>query len=486
MAIQLPMFKRKDGEEQPYIPAGPFKIRIPGVHWGIEMTEVVQAMVMFVTGLGAIAVMQDVFGMSFAVALTIVCIHELAYCSHQMLGDPIIPGWITPSIPLMLAYLLKYGMGVERIQALIACQVILGLLFLILGTTGLAKKLLDFVPKAMQAGIILGAGIAAIIGKYCFAPTGNGIMKYPFSISIGGLLALYLLFSKGFTEKVRAEGPDSKSLFVKIANYGMVPGIVVGILVGWMVGEIPLPKFEGGIIFIPHFRELISGYSIFGVGIPSIHLWIAAIPMALVAYIIAFGDMIVGRTVIEEANRVRTDEYIDMDPNRLNLMCGIRNVFEGLVSPFVPLGGPLWAGMTVAVAERYKLGRKAMDSIFGGSGSFNWMKFISCMILPLVYIFKPALPVALSLTLLIQGFACVFISMKMVDSNAELGVAGITGGALAVAGPAMGLAVGLTLSFFLLGARSFNVKKFDEENQSSNIDTVPAQPEEDLVKINVE
>jgi len=463
MAIQVPMFKRKNGEEQPYIPAGPFKIRIPGVHWGIEMTEVVQAMVMFVTGLGAVAVLQDVFGMSFEVALTIVCIHELAYCTHQILGDPIIPGWITPSIPLMLAYLLKYGMGVERSHALIACQVTLGLLFLILGSTGLAKKLLDFVPKAMQAGIILGAGVAAIIGKYCFSPTGTGITKYPFSITIGGLVALYLLFSKGFTERVRKEGPDSKSIFVKIANYGMVPGIIVGILVGWIVGEIPLPKFEGGIIFIPHLKELIEGYSIFGVGIPPLKIWMAAVPMALVAYIIAFGDMIVGRTLIEEANKIREDEFIDMDANRLNLMCGLRNVFEGCVSPFVPLGGPLWAAMTVAVSERYKLGRKAMDSIFGGSGSFNIMKFLSCMILPLVCIFKPALPVALSLTLFIQGFACVYISMKMVRSNAELGVAGITGGALAVAGPTIGLAVGLVLSFVLLGTGAFNVKKFEDQ-----------------------
>ncbi|HOO46525.1 MAG TPA: hypothetical protein PLM29_09870, partial [Deltaproteobacteria bacterium] len=88
MAIQVPAFKRRDGEEQPFIPAGPFKIRIPGVHWGIEMTEVIQAMVMFVTGLGAIAVLQDAFGMSFAVALTIVCFHELTYCTHQVLGDP--------------------------------------------------------------------------------------------------------------------------------------------------------------------------------------------------------------------------------------------------------------------------------------------------------------------------------------------------------------------------------------------------------------
>ncbi len=467
MAIQLRSYKRKDGEEQPYIPAGIFKIRFPGIHYGIEMAEVLQAMVMFVTGLGAIAVLQDTFGMPFAVALTIVCLHELAYCLHQLMGDPIISGWITPAIPLMLAFLLKYGMGVERIQALIAIQVTLGILFLFLGSTGIAKWLLDFIPRAMQSGIIFGAGMAAIIGKYCFSPTGTGITKYPFSITIGGLIVLYMLFSKGFSEKIHGSGVDSKSLFVKLAHYGMVPGMVVGLLVGWIVGEIPLPQFEKGFIFIPHVKEVISTYSIFGAGIPPLKVWISVIPMAVVAYIVGFGDMIVGTTVIEEANEARKDEYIDMDPNRLNLLCGIRNVLEGTVAPTVTLAGPVWAGLTVAVAERYKLGRNAMDSIFGGSGSFNWMKAISCFILPLVCIFKPVLPVALSLTLLTQGFACVYIAMKMVRSNVELGVAGLTGGALAVAGPAMGLGVGLVLSFLLLGWRSFNEKKHTDIKQQT-------------------
>jgi hypothetical protein len=115
--------------------------------------------------------------------------------------------------------------------------------------------------------------------------------------------------------------------------------------------------------------------------------------------------------------------------------------------------------MTVAVTERYKLGRKAMDSIFGGSGSFNFMKFASCLILPLVCIFKPALPVALSLTLMIQGFACAYIAMRLVHTNSERGVAGVTGGALAAGGPLVGLAVGLVLSFVLLGKEAFTEKE---------------------------
>jgi len=448
MAIMLPTARRKDGEEQPYIPLGIFKLRLPFVHWGVEISEVLQAMVMFVSGMGAIAALQDVFGMSFEVALTIVCFHELTYCLHQILGDPVIPGWISPALPLMVTFITSFSSMGDRIHALIATQLMVGVLFFILGITGVAQKLLNIVPKPLQAGIILGAGISAIIGKYCFSPTGTGFNSYPFSITVGGLFALYMLYSSGFHEKV-ADNPGS--FFAKVANYGIMPGVGVGIIVGWIVGEIPLPQFQPGLFFIPHVSTVFKTYSIFGAGIPPLEIWLKVLPMAVVAYIIAFGDMIIGRTVVQEANTFRPDEKIDCDANRLNLLCAIRNFLEGCFAPTITLAGPLWAAMAISVSERYKLGRKAMDSIFGGAGSFNIMKFLSCLILPLVCIFKPALPVALSLTLMIQGFACTYIAMRMAKSDSDLGIAGITGGALAVGGPAMGLAVGLALCFVIQG-----------------------------------
>lgn len=457
MAIMLPTARRKDGEEQPYIPMGIFKFRLPFVHWGVEIPEVLQAMVMFVTGMAACTALQDVFGMPFEVALSIVCFHELTYCLHQILGDPIIPGWISPALPIMVAFLTEnFEPGIDRIHALIATQLLVGVLFLVLGITGLARKLVEAVPKALQAGIILGAGISAIIGKYCFAQ-GGGFFEYPISITVGGLLALYILYNKSFGEKVRS---GSSSILTMVANYGIMPGVFAGIVVGWIVGEIPLPQFEPGLIFVPRMKEVISTYSIFGAGIPPLSIWVKTIPMAIVAYIIAFGDIIIGQTVVMEANRdFRPDEKVDGDTNRLNLLCAIRNFLEGCIAPTVTLAGPLWAAMTVAVAERYKLGRKAMDSIFGGAGTFNIMKFLSCLILPLVCIFKPALPVALALTLFIQGFACTYIAVSRVKTYAEWGIAGITGGALAVGGPAMGLGVGLVLCLLILGKEAFTMAK---------------------------
>ncbi len=470
MALMLPTARRKDGDEVPYIPLKifNFKLRLPFVHWGIEGSEILQAMVMFVTAMGIIQVMKDVFDMPFELAMTIVAFHELMYCLHQLLGDPIVPGWITPALPLVIAYLTKITMGTDRIEGLIALQVMLGLIYFVLGVTGLAKKLIEYTPKAIQAGILLGAGVSGLIGTYVFAPTGTGLMKYPLSITVGGLFALYLIYSKGFTEKVRSGQMDGKKFLMTVANLGIAPGIAAGIIVGWISGELPLPVMKPGLFFIPQFSEVLNSYSVVGLGMPSAQIWIAAIPMALVAYIIAFGNMILGETVMRTANeQYRPDEKVDSDPNRMNIVCAIRNFAEGFFFPHAGLGGPTWTAMQVTICERYKGGRKAMDSIFSGMGTFNYMKFVSCMILPLVLIFQPALPIALSLTMMIQGFACVYIAMNMVSNNTERGIAGICGAALAVQGAAWGLGVGILLCALLLGKEAF-IPKVKEQ--------APAEP----------
>ena len=99
MGLQLKTAIRRDGQEQPGIKLGIFTLRLPLIHFPIEMPEVIQALFMFVTGLSATAFLQDMFDMPFEIALTIVLFHEITYCLHQLLGDPIISGWITSSKP---------------------------------------------------------------------------------------------------------------------------------------------------------------------------------------------------------------------------------------------------------------------------------------------------------------------------------------------------------------------------------------------------
>ncbi len=51
-------------------------------------------------------------------------------------------------------------------HALIAFQLLLGLFCIGLGITGLSRKVVGLVPPAIKAGIIMGAGIAAVISVF--------------------------------------------------------------------------------------------------------------------------------------------------------------------------------------------------------------------------------------------------------------------------------------------------------------------------------
>ena len=177
-------------------------------------------------------------------------------------------------------------------------------------------------------------------------------------------------------------------------------------------------------------------------------------------YIIAFGDFVTSEALIAEADQIRTDESIDFNANRSNIISAIRNFIMALVSPYVPLCGPLWAAVTAAISERYKDGREAMDSIFSGMGTFRWMTFISVSIVPIVTLVQPVLPIALSLTLIVQGFVCTRLAMNLCDNDIDRGIAGVMGAVLAVRGASMGLVVGVLLYFILTDrkARKLNLE----------------------------
>ena len=184
-------------------------------------------MVVFVTGVAATAYLEDLFGVTFAVALSIVIIHEFLYAAQNLLGDPIVGGWITPAIPLITAFLLTIPMGIERIEALISLQLILGILFLVLGLTGIAGKLVNWTPDSIKAGILIGAGIAAVTGKYGFMSLedgGVGFYKYPVAFSVGILVSLFLLFSRGFKELKNTKG----NMFIALlSKAGFVPALLL-------------------------------------------------------------------------------------------------------------------------------------------------------------------------------------------------------------------------------------------------------------------
>lgn len=449
---------REYGKEQPYISVGPFKIRIPFIHYRFEWADYFQGLLMCAVCLGAIPMLQEYLGMPFEVAMAVVVLNGLLYCAHVFLGDPVIPGWVTPAIPLLMLHVSQFEMGAERMQALIAFEMSLGILAIILGITGVGKKIVSIVPNSMQSGIILGAGFAAVMVIF---KEGARFDSFPLSIIICVGLGFYLLFSNHF-KSIR----NNNSFLKTVSNLGILPVVVLAIVVGPLVGEVPWPQIQWGITK-PAFGTLFREWTFLGVGFPPLSMFIKSLPMVISAYIVLFGDMIQAQALLEDAGKVRPDELIDYNPNRSHLVFGLRNLMMSIVGPDLTMCGPLWAAMQVVVCERYKHGRKAMDSINGGAGSFRFGTFTGYLILPIVTLVKPILGIALASTMLIQGYVSVRVGVMKARTFNDLGIAGVMGAVLATRGAAWGLATGIILYLLInLGNKpELDVHIFGEEKK---------------------
>ncbi|WP_044339826.1 hypothetical protein [Rossellomorea aquimaris] len=437
---------RKDGEESPYIPMGPFKLRLPFIHYKFEWPDYVQGLLMCAVDLAAIPLMIELLGMPFEVALAVVLLNGILYLTHHLLGDPVVPGWITPAIPLIMAYVSAFPEGAERVHALVAFQLTLGLLSILLGVTGLAKKVVTFVPPAIKSGVILGAGFAAIISVF---QVGGRFESFPWTISIAVGIAFYIIFSQHFNQ-LKAKS----ALWGLIGKLGIFPIIILAVIIAPLFGEAPWPTIEWGLIN-PDFGTLWSEYTIFGLGFPPAMLFLTALPTVLAAYIVLFGDVLQSKALIDEADDVRRDEKIDYNPNRAHMVFGGRNTIMSILGPDVTMAGPLWAAMQVVVIERFKEGKKAMHSIFGGSGSFRWGTNTGLLLLPIVSLVQPILGIALALTLLIQGYVSVRVGILESRGHRDLGIAGVIGAVLATKGATWAFAVGILLCLLIYGKKFF-------------------------------
>ncbi|KAB7887747.1 xanthine/uracil/vitamin C permease [Poseidonibacter ostreae] len=438
----MPMYKRKDGEEQPCWPIGPFKIRLPFVHYKWELPEMMQGFFMFVVGLAMIPLLQTYLGMPYEAALAFTFIAGIGYILPSLLGVPLVPGWITPAIPVVLLYLKGFEPGPEAIKAMFALQIEVTLIFLILGVTRLGSKLVNAIPNSLKSGVIIGAGIAALMGEL---KVGGRIDMTPISIIIGSLVSAYVLFSLSFKNVIQ-NNPFAK----QIANFGLVSGMIIAIFVGWAVGEYPLPDIQMGITQ-PDFA-LMWSYLVFSTGFPTYDIFLLAIPTALIAYVIAFGDIIIGFTLVKRVDHIRQDEKIEENVDRVHLVTAIRNGMHAFFAPWPGLSGPLFTAAHATVAERYAMGKKSMDSIYSGGGTFWISGMIALFMLPLVTFFKPVLPIALSLTLILTAYICILVGMEQLKNSTERGVAGIVAITLSMPDPKSTLyavVIGIILYFLL-------------------------------------
>ncbi|MDD1783413.1 xanthine/uracil/vitamin C permease [Enterovibrio sp. ZSDZ35] len=432
--------KREHGEEQPYIPAGPFKLRIPFIHVGFEKVDFMQGLLLCAVCLGMIPILQEYLGMPFEVAVTIVVLNGLFYFLHILLGDPIIPGWITPAIPIVILYLGQFDIGVERVHALIAFQISLGVLSILLGVAGLGERVASIIPNAMKSGIIIGAGIAAVNSVLV---EGGRFEQAPISIIVCTGVGFYLLFSSHFKSQRNA------NKFTKIlADLGSLPIILLAIIVGPLVGEIPWPQIEWGFTTLA-FGELFQNWTIFGLGWPPLEMFVMGLPAVISTYIILFGDVVQAKCLLEDASKKRPDEKIDYNANRSNMIFGMRNVLMGIFGPTITLCGPLAAAMQVVVCERFKLGPKTMNSINNGAISYRYGTFVGYFLLPIVTLVKPVLGIALAATLLIQGFVSFRVGVTKSKTVNDLGIAGVMAAIIATKGAAWGLGAGIILCLFV-------------------------------------
>ncbi|WP_197911710.1 hypothetical protein [Kineobactrum salinum] len=406
--------------------------------------------------LAAIPLMIELLGMPFEVALAVVLMNGILYLTHHMLGDPVVPGWITPAIPLVFMFCQAFPEGAERVHALISFQLLLGLFCIGLGVTGLSRRVVSLVPPALKAGIICGAGIAAVSSVF----DKNGRFdQYPVTISIAVGIAFYLIFSRHFNQ-IKTQN----RILATLGKLGILPVILLAIVLAPIAGESSWPAVKWG-FSQPDFHTLWNEYTVFGLGFPPTSMFLSALPTVLATYIVLFGDVLQGQAILKEADKARPDETIEYDPDRAHMIFGGRNAIMGVAGPDVAMCGPLWAAMQVVTVERYKQGKRAMSSIFAGAGSFRWGTNTGLVLMPIVTLVEPVLNVALALTLLIQGYVSVRIGILEARSQRDLGIAGVIAAVLVTRGAAWAFTVGLALCLLIYGReflRGENDRTFNE------------------------
>jgi hypothetical protein len=422
----------------------------------LEYQDLIQGIILSCVPLGITAAMTKILGIPIEVAVLMVVINNFLYLLHLSFGDPSVSGWITAGIPLYISFLTGFEAGPERLKALIALQVLVGLIFLLMGFTGITKQVIKHFPISMRSGILLGAGFASLMRV--FDPGQPFIGKMPTAFLVAAFGSFFMLFS------VRAMAFRKRyGWFAWIAGFGIAPGFVVGYLVGLITGEIAPPTgvFDQYIISLP-FGEMLNSFSVVGLGWPSIETWASAVSLAIVAYVLAFGDILVLEALVEDAGKARPDEKIVYEVRRNHIITSVRNLFQGCFVPFLPLCGPQWTGAQAVVFNRFKNATPEQEpSYWGGATSFFWGMSIALIFHPVVQIILPGKLIGFGLTLLIQGYLCIYLAFAMCVNNTQRGIAGIMGAVLVSAnyvklwgnafwsGPTLALIIGAVLYFSL-------------------------------------
>ncbi|MFT5578024.1 MAG: hypothetical protein ACI9WS_000776 [Paraglaciecola psychrophila] len=454
---------RPDGEVQPGIKWGPFTMRIPLVHMRFSLANMLQGLaVAGATGMALVPYFIALLGLTFEEAVTMAMFHSILISfSWMFFGDPYAPGWLTPAVPFVVAFITApayLGDHISQFQAMTALSLNFAFILIVLGATGLGAKLINVVPNVFKGGIILGAAVAAFLRVTKDGDAANVFQSAPIAGTLGVVVCLIFAFSK----PLHALAMNKKGL-ATILGFGLLPGFVIAGTVGFFTGE-----FEYNIRW--EFLDVgASAMSLWGkaspfvIGWPPEETFLASFPLALITYILFFGDVVTGNEMIEQAQASRSDEKLELNSSRAHMATGIRNVLMGIIAPFFATQGVLWTGIQVILLKSWTQGRDKVDSIFDSIGSFYAFGLpILFLLLPLVTLLEPLLPLALAVTLVLTAFACASLALSLVQDSTERGAMVITAMAFSVFEPWLGLLVGIVIIAALCGFQVFVPKKDDQ------------------------
>ena len=445
---------------------GPFTMRIPFIHIKFRAPEFLQGLVISGATAFAAAPLAMKLGLTFEEAIALSMVAGIFISSGPLLfGEPMAPGWVTPAVPIVMGALAAagyYGVppdgasscvdGVckyhpEAFQFMAAMCFEFTALILILGLTGWGKLLVEKIPNGLKAGIILGAALAAFY--QVFYEDFDAYMAQPVSMTIAIALCVITTFSNPFKRLA-----VNNKFFEIVGSLGLLPGFVIAGFAAFILQEVSF-NIQWG-FQIPAVGSLIEKTSPLFIGLPTAQMFIDALPLVIIGYMLLFGDLVTATEVLKDAQKHRDDEQLPIDLNRSHLSVGIRNLLASLINPFLPTQGALWTGVHVVVADAWKKGPKQMESIFDGIGSYYLMGIpFLYFTLPFVTLMQPLMVMALTLTLILTGFACAYIAMAIPKKNSEMATALLIAFFITFYSAWVGLIIGLLLSVFVDG--------FDEE-----------------------
>ena len=428
---------------------GPFTLRIPFIHIKFRAGEFFQGMV--ISGATAFAAVPVAMGLGLSfeegVALSFVA-GTLIASGPIFFGEPMAPGWITPALPIVIAAFATKGQfnGVydpATFQFMAAMCIEFTLLVFILGSTGWGKKLIQIIPNGLKAGIILGAALAAFY--QVFITDMDKLMLQPISMAVAIILCVITTFSDPFKKLA-----ERNILIKKVGSLGLLPGFIIAALVAYFLKEVTFDIQWG--FQVPDVVALFNKTSPLVIGFPSFAMYLEALPLVIIGYTLLFGDLITATEVLNDSQKSRPDEPLDINLDRSHLSIAVRNFLGLLVNPFFPTQGALWTGVHVVVVERWKKGPKEMPSIFDGLGSYYLMGLpILYFTLPFITLMKPLMQMALTLTLILTGFACAYVAMAIPKKNTEMASALLIAVFITFFSAWVGLLVGILLSILVIG-----------------------------------